>query len=287
MCCLGNHYKFIGKERDTESNLDAFGARFYGSSLGRFTSADEFWKDSHVGDPQSWNKYAYARNNPLRYVDAGGEKATVTTNCTTDNQHHTTCNVSVSASIAIYAVGGSELSQGQLDEAASTIKSNIETAWSGTFTQDGVTYNVSTQVDISIAGSEKEAMKSGAQNVIGLDIIPADPKHGADSFVRPRRTLDGPDTGQWNFLSLDRSAAHEFEHLLGVGDRDSGFVLADHNPTFPRPNHATSQDFRWALGDVISAHSALNGSPNGFGGLVPRMEGSSTLTVRPPWLWWK
>ena len=46
--------KFTGKERDSESGLDNFGARYMGSSLGRFMSPDEFFKDSHVGDPQSW-----------------------------------------------------------------------------------------------------------------------------------------------------------------------------------------------------------------------------------------
>ena len=35
-----NHYKFNGKERDTESGLDEFGARYYASSLGRFTIPD-------------------------------------------------------------------------------------------------------------------------------------------------------------------------------------------------------------------------------------------------------
>jgi len=45
-------YKFTGKERDSESGLDNFGARYMGSSLGRFMSPDEFFKDSHVGDPQ-------------------------------------------------------------------------------------------------------------------------------------------------------------------------------------------------------------------------------------------
>ena len=35
-----NHYKFTGKERDSESGLDMFGARYYGSSLGRFETAD-------------------------------------------------------------------------------------------------------------------------------------------------------------------------------------------------------------------------------------------------------
>jgi len=57
-------------------------------------------------------------------------------------------NVNVSASIAIYAQQGSNLSQQQLNQAASTIQSSIQNAWSGSFTQDGVTYNVSTQVSV-------------------------------------------------------------------------------------------------------------------------------------------
>jgi RHS repeat-associated protein len=36
-------YKFTGKERDAESGLDNFGARMYGSSMGRFMSPDTFW----------------------------------------------------------------------------------------------------------------------------------------------------------------------------------------------------------------------------------------------------
>jgi RHS repeat-associated protein len=71
--------KYIGKERDSESGLDDFGARYFGSTLGRFQTPDAFYKDSHVGDPQSWNEYAYARNNPLRYVDPTGENATAST----------------------------------------------------------------------------------------------------------------------------------------------------------------------------------------------------------------
>jgi RHS repeat-associated protein len=116
----GNRYKFTGKERDGESGLDFFGARYFGSSMGRFMSPDEFWKDSHVGDPQSWNKYTYARNNPLRYVDPTGEKATVSTNCTTNDQNQTTCNVNIQASISVYAAEGSNLTQEQLNAAAST-----------------------------------------------------------------------------------------------------------------------------------------------------------------------
>ena len=37
---FANYYKFTGKEPDAESNLDNFGARYYGSSMGRFMTPD-------------------------------------------------------------------------------------------------------------------------------------------------------------------------------------------------------------------------------------------------------
>jgi RHS repeat-associated protein len=73
----GETHKFTGKERDAESGLDYFGARYYGSNLGRFASADYFLNDTHVSDPQSWNLYTYVRNNPLKFIDPTGEKVYV------------------------------------------------------------------------------------------------------------------------------------------------------------------------------------------------------------------
>jgi len=72
-----NHYKFTGKERDTESNLDYFGARYYSSTLGRFMTPDWAAKPTTVpyakfGDPQSLNLYSYVENGPLNRVDADG-----------------------------------------------------------------------------------------------------------------------------------------------------------------------------------------------------------------------
>ena len=73
-----------GKERDQESGLDYFGARYYGSALGRWTSPD--WNSTpqpipfaDLKDPQTMNLYAYVRNNPLSrsdldgHADCGGE----------------------------------------------------------------------------------------------------------------------------------------------------------------------------------------------------------------------
>ncbi len=68
----GVKQKFTGKERDAETGLDYFGARYMSAAQGRFTSPDPPLLDQHIDDPQSWNLYAYGRNNPLRYVDPTG-----------------------------------------------------------------------------------------------------------------------------------------------------------------------------------------------------------------------
>ena len=66
-------HHFTGKERDTESGNDYFGARYYGSSVGRFLSADPLgpWV-ADAGNPQTWNMYTYGLNNPLIYTDPNG-----------------------------------------------------------------------------------------------------------------------------------------------------------------------------------------------------------------------
>jgi RHS repeat-associated protein len=70
----GQPKRFTGKERDAETGLDYFGARYYGAKVGRFTTIDPVytWRENLV-DPQRWNRYVYGRNNPLRYVDPDGK----------------------------------------------------------------------------------------------------------------------------------------------------------------------------------------------------------------------
>jgi len=66
--------KFTGKERDSEAGLDYFLARYMSSAQGRFLSTDPIISGPHkLNDPQNWNLYAYARNNPLRFTDPSGE----------------------------------------------------------------------------------------------------------------------------------------------------------------------------------------------------------------------
>jgi hypothetical protein len=82
-----------GKERDAETGLDYFGARYLSAAQGRFTSPDPFNPilafgqqdngedeqeesrqafNDYIGNPQHWNRYAYALNNPLAFKDEDG-----------------------------------------------------------------------------------------------------------------------------------------------------------------------------------------------------------------------
>jgi RHS repeat-associated protein len=76
----GVRQQFTQKERDVETGLDYFGARYYASVQGRFTSTDPSRKSIKATTPQTWNRYNYTLNNPLRYVDDNGKWPTDTHN---------------------------------------------------------------------------------------------------------------------------------------------------------------------------------------------------------------
>jgi len=61
---------FTGKEYDGDFGLFYFNARYYDSKLGRFVSVDPI--AGKPLDPQSWNRYAYALNSPMAYIDPTG-----------------------------------------------------------------------------------------------------------------------------------------------------------------------------------------------------------------------
>jgi RHS repeat-associated protein len=64
--------KFAAMERDSLSKNDYDHARYQSSDLGRFLSPDLLGGTTR--DPQSWNRYSYARNNPISFVDPDGNE---------------------------------------------------------------------------------------------------------------------------------------------------------------------------------------------------------------------
>jgi len=69
-------FTFTDQEKDAESGLMYYGARYYNPVLGRFMSVDPVVINSpgaYLLDPQQSDSYSYARNNPLRFIDITGE----------------------------------------------------------------------------------------------------------------------------------------------------------------------------------------------------------------------
>jgi RHS repeat-associated protein len=76
--------RFTSHERDylghwnayDEEQLDYMHARHYDPRTGRFLSVDPAMDiQSALHNPQTWNRYSYARNNPIGYVDPDGRAA--------------------------------------------------------------------------------------------------------------------------------------------------------------------------------------------------------------------
>ena len=103
-------FTFTDQERDAESDLMYYGARYYNARIGRFTSQDEvtvqfandkFYRLTGVSEdekerqealqnflssPQQFNVYAYAGNNPLKYVDPSGNLKVDTSGASEDEK---------------------------------------------------------------------------------------------------------------------------------------------------------------------------------------------------------
>jgi len=94
----GVRQQFTQQERDVETGLDYFGARYFASAQGRFTSADPFSiillrqtspQDEKaflqfIGDPRRWNRFDYAVNSPLVFTDKTGLDIMIIENGPTD-----------------------------------------------------------------------------------------------------------------------------------------------------------------------------------------------------------
>ena len=75
-----SHFTYTDQEKDAESGLLYYGARYYDPVIGRFTQMDPVVKDPTrkefqvaLANPQLLNGYSYVANNPIKSIDKEGE----------------------------------------------------------------------------------------------------------------------------------------------------------------------------------------------------------------------
>ncbi len=117
----GNAYKFTGKERDSESGLDNFGARYNSSNLGRFMSADDVGAEDHQRDPQGLNLYSYVQNNPMNVIDPDGHDCVFVIGNTAGLQRGDCSNAPGSATNVTYVPGTVDEKSGQYNPDTGTL----------------------------------------------------------------------------------------------------------------------------------------------------------------------
>jgi len=100
--CTQNNYKFEGKERDTETGNDDFGARYYSNRFGRWLSAD--WSAipvpvpyANLTNPQTLNLYSMVSDDPESFADLDGHvcarnEQNCTSQVTTTEQNNTSAH---------------------------------------------------------------------------------------------------------------------------------------------------------------------------------------------------
>jgi len=166
---------FTAKERDAETGLDYFEARYMSSARGRFTSPDPVFASIHrVADPQQWNMYAYARNNPLSIADPTG----LDFNLTCNQNNGTTCVGGLQGQTTVAANGknvftATDVVMNKQGNAGAGHHDQFGNQYAGSFSQDsGVSFtNTETGTTSSnsrfFAGQKAETDVNGSGALLG------------------------------------------------------------------------------------------------------------------------
>jgi RHS repeat-associated protein len=198
----GNNYKFTGKERDSESGLDDFGARYYASNLGRFVSAD--WSAipvpvpyAELTDPQSLNLYTYVRNNPMVNVDPLGHEAAGMDGVTVTNNPDGTKT-------------GTE----------TTTKTDTKTISLGNGNWQTVTTTTTNTTSVTTTTGQNSSFVSGTFSFSGTVTV----ETSGIGFAP--RSETSPISGSWNLAANNRDVQRIEKAMAGPSDRVGRLALA-------------------------------------------------------------
>jgi RHS repeat-associated protein len=239
-------FRFTGKERDVETGLYYYGARYLDAKTSRWLSTDpalgEYVPGAPINDEAkkrngnlpgmggvynvvNFHLYHYAGNNPVKYTDPDGQTASFEI----DDENKT---VNITIDIVIYGKDANvnvaqDYEQSILDQWG---RDGSDNAWQMNI--NGENYSVNFDVNVTV-GKRPGLLKKwwnahfGTKNYINVD----------NEFARPNvvngylGTWIGSGTSQRNGypFSMDNIPAHETGHLLGLRDRysDNGAGISE------------------------------------------------------------
>ena len=207
-------HTFSAKERDTETGLSYFGARYYSSDLSIWLSVDP-----QASKYPSLSPYVYCANNPVKLVDPNGEEIVITTS--KNENGNTIVNIKFTAVLVdktrtdIFTDDG--LTENQMNDFKDQIAEAITQIWSTTV-DDGTIIKVDVDLSINPKGSLEYSVGSRHRIYLGER---GDDEHVAEAavggtFMRLSPSLIKGECPN----SIKRTVAHEFGHLLGLEHND-------------------------------------------------------------------
>ncbi|MDD3875179.1 MAG: hypothetical protein PHT69_01010 [Bacteroidales bacterium] len=242
-------YKFNGKEKDEETGMYYYGARYYPPDLGIWLSVDPL-SDKYP----SMSSYSYCAGNPVLLIDPTGNGGEVSKIRDANGQ---VTGVRVSATVFIYG-------EKATDGLASELQGQINNQWnqSGTMNYQGKDYNV--QFDIKVQTvSYDEASRLADDNT-----------DRTKNFLRVFDTEDGgfgsKFYGNSGMLNLSQnterkgtSVAHEIGHMLGFrsNNTDDNTHFFDANPdgTIPMMYVGPNSNKRQVTSPDVGGLNLFNG----------------------------
>jgi len=187
--CTPTPIFFTGKERDSESGLDYFGARHNTSSLGRFMTPDPLHIEmGRLGDPQQLNLYQFARDNPLTFTDSTG--LLVDLNC-------------------------AQVSSDECNQMVSDLNSRMGAAFQVTRNGNG---------NLQVVNQDKVDVGKLSASEAALFNVVTDPNHTARLDVVPES--DTVQFGRFEGAGLNTIDASDMRLLAGASPEAAGEVVA-------------------------------------------------------------
>ena len=218
-------YKFNGKEKDEETGLHYYGARYLNTDLSIWLSVDPMSdKYPHL------TSYNYCANNPVMLVDPDGRDIDVVENTTKDGKREVTINFSAS----IVNKSSEKYSDKKMNKIANKMEKSIESFYNGSYGDD-VSVKVNADINVSKSESDVESSRHTISIVDNLESgAPANADVGGRNMNVSSRALNFGNaetlsthrygnTGLTNMggSSFQRTIAHEFGHLGGLFDNNN------------------------------------------------------------------